>query len=169
MILGKMTPKVLPQISIRPVLTEDDDFLLQLYASTRADELASCGWTPAQQAAFIRMQFDIRQRGYTAAYPSAEVSVLSLANVKAGSLIVSRGDREIRIVDIALMPEFRNRGIGSEMIRRLILESTHSGTPLRLSVVRGNAAMHLYERLGFVAIGDDAMYCEMEYTPKHAI
>jgi ribosomal protein S18 acetylase RimI-like enzyme len=88
-----------------------------------------------------------------------------MGDLPAGSLIIFRGPGEIRLVDIALLPEFRGRGLGGKVIRMLISEAADAGSALRLSVLRSNRAMHLYERLGFIAKGGDAMYCEMECAP----
>jgi ribosomal protein S18 acetylase RimI-like enzyme len=155
------------KITLRPASAGDAEFLFQVYSSTRAEELGLLGWSPAQQATFVRMQFNVRQRSYAATYPSAETCVVCLGNIFAGSTIVFRGPNEIRLVDISLLPEFRGHGVGGELIRNLISEANSSRHPLRLSVLRGNRAAHLYERLGFVAIGGDTMYCEMELASPH--
>jgi len=156
------------RISLRLASAGDNEFLIQVYASTRREEMASWGWDLGQQASFVRMQFDARHRGYEATYPSAESSVVSVDDTPVGSIIVFRGCNEIRIVDVALLPEFRGRGIGEELIRMLMSEGARSGLILRLSVLRSNRAAHLYERLGFIAKGGDALYCEMEWVPTHA-
>jgi ribosomal protein S18 acetylase RimI-like enzyme len=145
----------------RPASPDDADFLFRVYASTRADEFAILGWPPAQQHAFLRMQYNMRGQSY-AAYKGAQTSVLMLDGAAAGSAIVWRGADEIRLVDIALLPEFRNRGLGGQWISRLLSEARAAGLPLRLSVVISNPARKLYERLGFVAKSDGSMYIEME-------
>lgn len=109
------------EISARPErLPEDGDFLLALYASTRRPELAGLGWSAAQQDAFIRMQFDAQTRHYRASFPDACYSVIWVGGERAGRLIVNRSDDEIRIVDIALLPEFRGAGVGGWLVRRLL-------------------------------------------------
>ena len=158
---GQTAP--LGEISLRPASSTDSEFLLQAYASTRQDEMALWGWTPAQQASFIQMQFDARRRGYEAEYPAAQISLIYLGESPAGSIIISRRHSEIRLVDITLLPGFRSRGIGGHLIGMLISEAGRSGSAVRLNVLQGNRARHLYERLGFVAKGSDPMYCEMEW------
>lgn len=156
------------QRSARPATPEDEDFLWRLYASTRADELAALGWPPQQQEMFLRLQYRARCGSYAAAFPDAEHSVLLAGGVPAGAMIVSRTAAEIRLVDIALLPEQRNRGYGARELANLIAQSTASGLPLRLSVRCENRAVHLYQRLGFVSLKQDAMYIEMEYRAKGA-
>jgi ribosomal protein S18 acetylase RimI-like enzyme len=153
------------RISLRPASPSDNDFLLHVYARTRQEEMAFSGWSPAQQSSFVRMQYDARKHGYDASYPSSETSVISIGDVPAGSIIIFRSPSETRLVDIALLPEFRSRGIGGEVIRMLISEADDAGSALRLSVLGSNQARHLYERLGFIVKGGDAMYCEMEWVP----
>jgi ribosomal protein S18 acetylase RimI-like enzyme len=114
------------------------------------------------------MQYEARKGGYATAYPTAESAVISIGDLPAGSIIIFRGPSEIRLVDIALLPEFRGRGLGGEVISMLVSEAAHAGSRLRLSVLRSNRATHLYERLGFIATGGDEMYCEMECRPTES-
>jgi ribosomal protein S18 acetylase RimI-like enzyme len=156
------------RICLRPATVNDTDFLFHVYANTRKDEMSSWGWSAAQQSSFLRMQFDARQRGYAATYPSAENSIISIGDLPAGSLIIFRGPSEIRLMDVALLPQFRGRGLGGEVIRMLISEAANARSALRLSVLRSNRARQLYERLGFIAKGGDEMYCEMECAPTES-
>jgi ribosomal protein S18 acetylase RimI-like enzyme len=149
----------------RPATNEDGDFLWKLYVSTRDSELARLGWPAEQQKHFLEMQYRARTGSYSAMYPDAERKIITDHGVPAGALIVARTSQEIRLVDIAFLPEFRNRGYGSGEIARLIQESEQASLPLRLSVMRGNPAIRLYQRLGFVATAEDSMYIEMEYHP----
>lgn len=154
-----------PSSSKRLVTPDDEDFLWIVYASTREEELRAFGWPPAQTEAFLRMQYRARRQSYATAYPDAERSILLLDDVPAGYTIVSRAASEIRLVDIALLPEHRGRGLGTFAIFTLIREAESRSIPLRLSVARGNRAMRLYERLGFSTVSADAVYIEME---RHA-
>ena len=153
------------RISFEPASPGDNDFLLQVYESTRQEEMASWGWSPAQQSSFLRMQYDARKHSYDALYPSLETNVIFIGEVPAGSIIIFRSPSEIRLVDIALLPEFRSRGIGGDVIRMLISQVDDVRSALRLNVLGSNRARHLYERLGFIMKGADEMYCEMEWVP----
>lgn len=150
-------------VSLRPASANDEAFVRQVYASTRQEEMQSWGWTAEQQQHFVRMQFDARRSAYAATYPVSVECVILDADVPAGSITVSRSSAEIRLVDIALLPEHRSRGIGTILLSMLTRESMSSDIPVRLSVVRGNPAYHLYERLGFVVTDAGPMYLEMEY------
>ncbi len=128
--------------------------------------MAQWGWPPQQQQMFVRMQYDARRRAYSAAYPSADHSVIVTADGPIGSLIVARAAFEIRLVDIAFLSQHRGRGFGSRILTGLVEESIRLKLPLRLSVHRGNRAIHLYQRLGFVPIDSDDVYIEMERSPS---
>jgi len=152
-------------LSERPTAAGDGDFLFRLYASTRAEEVAAFGWPPAMQESFLRMQFQARRQSYDAVYPDSAGAILLSDGAEAGAVMVWRGPTEIRLLDIALLPEFRNRGLGKLWINRLIGEARAARLPLRLSVLRGNPAGRLYERLGFVELPSaGSMYIEMEHN-----
>lgn len=150
-------------LSQRPAVPEDEEFLFAVYAATRAEEMAPLGWPAAQQDMFLRMQFRIRRQSYAAAYAEAMPAILLAGEQPAGTATVWRGPAEFRLVDIAFLPEYRNRGLGTEWISRLIAEAEAASLPLRLSVLRGNPAIGLYQRLGFVATAHGSMYIEMEH------
>lgn len=139
-----------PAFSLRPAAPPDENFLLRLYAATRAAELARTGMDAAQTQAFIRQQFQSRHRHYEAAFPAASHEVILVNHQEAGVAVVSRSPREIRLVNIELLPAFQGRGIGSAFISKLCQESAEAALPLRLSVHKTNtAARRLYQRLGF--------------------
>ena len=100
-------------IALRPIVPEDHSFLLAVYASTREPELAAVPWDAAQKAAFVRMQFDAQHAYYQEHYAGAAFDVILVDGQPAGRLYVAREDDEIRIVDIALLPGYCNRGIGT--------------------------------------------------------
>ena len=148
-------------LSERLVSPDDADFQFLVYAASRAEEMAAWAWPPAQQDSFLRMQFRARAQSYAVAYPAQPYSVLLCNGASAGTAIVWR-DAQFRLVDIALLPEFRNRGLGTFWISRLIREAELAAVPLRFHVLHGNRAALLYRRLGFVAKSDGGMYVEME-------
>jgi GNAT superfamily N-acetyltransferase len=149
-------------IGIRQECQQDGIFLAALYASTRQSELAMLGWSAAEQDAFLRMQFDAQSRHYRGAFPAASYSIICVDGEPAGRLIVNRSDHEVRIVDVALLPDFRGTGIGGELIRRVLAEADTAGLPVRCHVLAGNSARRFWERAGFVAQGSDGAYLSME-------
>jgi ribosomal protein S18 acetylase RimI-like enzyme len=138
-----------------------------MYASTREDELAQTGWSEAQKTAFLRQQFEAQHGYYREHYSEASFDVILSDGYPIGRLYVARWPEEIRIVDIALLPEHRNSGIGTALLQNLISESEESGKPLSIHVERFNMqALRLYERLGFRKAADKDVYFLMERSPK---
>ena len=152
-------------VTRRAVRAEDETFLSALYASTRAEEVAAWGWTAAQQEAFLRMQFQAQRQAYQWQYPGAEEQIIWREERPIGRLMVYRTAAEIRLVDIALLPEARGTGLGGRLIQALLDEAQQVGTPVRLHVTHDNRAAHLYARLGFKLVSETASHLFMEWSP----
>ena len=147
---------------LRPVTPADEPFLLRVYAGTRAEELAAVPWTAEQKDAFVAHQFAAQSAHYARHYTGLSADVILVDGRPAGRLLVARWAREIRIVDIALLPEFRGAGTGSRLLDRLIAEADAVGKLLSIHVERQNPAMHLYERLGFRPVAEEGVYLRLE-------
>ncbi|HLO31903.1 MAG TPA: N-acetyltransferase [Anaerolineales bacterium] len=148
-------------ISLRPALAGDGEFLFSVYASTRMEEMDLLDWNPAQKEAFLRMQFHAQRQQYQFTYPDAIHQIIEFNGVPAGRLLVDRAENEILLVDIALLPDFRNLGLGASLLRSLQAE----GNKIVLHVIRSNPAVNLYQRLGFIFVGEEAFYSKMEWSP----
>jgi ribosomal protein S18 acetylase RimI-like enzyme len=158
--------KARPTVRLRPVQPSDQAFLLELYASTRADELAQVPWTDEQKVTFIAMQFRAQSAHYAQHYPGAQWAVALADDAPAGRLYVWRAEKEIRIMDLTVLPAFRGRGIGTLLLSSLATDSDASGVPLTIHVERGNPARRLYERLGFVEAEDKGVYLFLRRPPR---
>jgi ribosomal protein S18 acetylase RimI-like enzyme len=152
-------------LTLRSVTPEDDAFLFAVYAGTRADELASVGWSDAHKDAFLRMQFAAQRRHYQARFPDATFDVVLSDGVPVGRLYVDRRIDELLVVDIALLPAARGGGIGSALLSALLAEGARDRKPVRIHVERFNRALALYRRLGFATVADDGVYLLLESTP----
>ena len=148
-------------IVLREATAVDEPFLLEVYASTRDEELSGVGWDENQKQAFIKMQFLTRQRSY----PRVDDRIIVVDGYDVGRILVDRNEVEMLLVDIALLTDYRNKGIGNYLIQELTNEATMEGKQLRLHVLLASAAVRLYERLGFRKTGADSVYLEMTWTP----
>lgn len=152
-------------LCLRDATPDDEAFLLEVYATTRIEELAGFGWDDNQKQAFIRMQFMARERSQ----PPADNKIILLNGRPIGRMLVDRNEPAILLRDIALLPEYRNAGIGSRLIQELMQEATAAGKPIQLHVVISSPAVRLYERLGFNRSDSDtayqAAYLEMKWVP----
>ncbi|HEU4843090.1 MAG TPA: GNAT family N-acetyltransferase [Burkholderiaceae bacterium] len=148
-------------ITLRPPVEADQPFLLDLYASTRAD-LAQLDSETTRQL-IVRMQFEAQQSWYRAQYPQADVSLILAGDVPVGRLYVARSAEEIRLIDICLLPAFRRHGIGAALLRELQEEGAEAALPVRLLVAMDNPAIALYQRLGFMPVDLRGMHRAMEW------
>ena len=148
--------------ALRPVTAADEPFLLRVYASTREEELAPVPWTPEQKAAFVAHQFAAQSAHYAQHYTGMSAHVVLVGGEPAGRLLVARWAREIRIVDITLLPQFRGGGAGTVLLRELMDEAREAGKLLSIHVERQNPAMRLYRRLGFRPAAEEGVYLRLE-------
>lgn len=157
------------RVTLRPLGDDDAGFALRVYASTRAEELAPLPWTGEQKAAFTAAQFAAQSAHYATHYTGMTSDVVLVDREPAGRLLVARWEQEIRIVDVALLPEFRGRGAGSHLLTRLQDEARAAGRRLSIHVEVHGRARGLYERLGFRPVADAGVYVRMEWDPAGAV
>jgi ribosomal protein S18 acetylase RimI-like enzyme len=154
-------------ITLRPITDDDQPLLLEIYGSTREDELRLVDWSDAQKQAFVEQQFGCQHAYYQQQYADASFDVILADGVPVGRLYVDRREDEIRIIDIALLPEFRGRGIGGSIMKDLLEEALRAEKPVRIHVENYNPAMRWYDRLGFHKTGETGVYHLMEWVPEN--
>ncbi len=153
------------RVELRPVTEADRPVLERAYACTRALELAQTDWSEAQKDAFCQMQFAAQDAHYREHYPNASHQVIEIDGMPAGRLYVDRWPREIRIMDITLLPEHRGQGVGTKLLQTLQQEAGASQRLLSIHVERFNPALRLYERLGFTLAEDKGVYLLLHWQP----
>jgi ribosomal protein S18 acetylase RimI-like enzyme len=156
-------------VSFRPVAAGDDPFLLSVYASTREEELALTSWNNEQRAAFISMQFDAQHLHYRGEYPSAEYLLILLNWLPVGRLYIADTQKEIKILDISVLPEHRGAGIGTAIINQLIQQAQARGKALAIYVESFNRSLGLFERLGFVRSGESGYSVLLQWRAESAV
>jgi ribosomal protein S18 acetylase RimI-like enzyme len=163
---GKATE---PDVNLRQANSSDDGFFYEAFASTRIDELAVTGWSEERKEMFLRMQFEAQRQSYVRDLPGAEYSVVYFGTNAVGRLIVERTDAEIHIVDIAILTEFRKRGIGSILMDRILREAMQTRKSVRLFVEKFNPALSWYQRMGFQVTNTGPIYSELIWRtePQH--
>lgn len=152
-------------VTLRSITEADRPALLRIYASTREEELALTAWDEAQRDAFVAMQFDAQHRYYQQYYADASFQLILCDGEVAGRLYVHRGPHEARIVDIALLPHYRGRGIGTALLRELQAEAVLARKSVTIHVERFNPALRLYTRLGFRSLEDKGVYLLLGWVP----
>jgi ribosomal protein S18 acetylase RimI-like enzyme len=149
---------MLEACSVQP---EDESFLYQVYASTREEEMKVWGWEQQAVETFLNMQFRIQQQSYHQQYPDAEHRIIFLSGSPVGQYRLNRGTEELIVVDISLLPAWRNTGLGTSLFRLWQKEAEQADKGIRLHVLRENRGRRFYERLGFISISEDGLYVEM--------
>lgn len=157
---------VVGAIGLRPAEAADQEFLLAVYAGTRADELSAVSWTTEQKLAFLWQQSHAQGVSYRQSYPDDDFAVITEDGHPVGRVFVGHLSGEIRIADIAVLPEARGRGIGTAVISGLMHDARERGVPLTLYVEEWNPARRLYARLGFRETGGSGLHLSMAWDPQ---
>jgi ribosomal protein S18 acetylase RimI-like enzyme len=153
------------EVTLRPATDDDYDFMRRLYASTREAEMVHFPFDEPQKRAFLDQQFAAQFEHYGIHYPTCERGIIERDGTPVGRLWVDEWPDQIRLVDIALMPDSRGLGIGSMLVRQVMDRGASSRKPVTIHVEAANPALRLYQRLGFERIDTNGVYFLMRWTP----
>lgn len=168
--MSNLRPSSYCGVVLRHADETDRDTLYRIFIASRDDLIAAVeGWGQQQRDAFLHTQFRAQQDQYRDHYPQARFDVIVFDGEIVGQLYVALTGDEIRLVDINLLPEFRNRGIGAALVRDLLDEATGLNLPVILHVTKGNPAVQLYRRLGFTSVEGQDVYKRMEWWPPSTL
>lgn len=137
------------KITLRPVSEADEEFLFSVYASSRSEELARIPWNAEQKTAFLRMQFTAQKQHYAAEHPMATHEIIFADGIPVGRIYLNRSSDAFHILDITVLAEHRNGGIGSFVLRQLMDEAARTEKPVTIYVENFNPSCRLFNRLGF--------------------
>lgn len=147
----------------RPAVPADEPFLRALYASTRPEV---AGWPDEPREAFLTQQFEAQRTGWSTTFPGSQHELIVLGGRPAGRVWVHWSAEECLIVDLALLPEHRQQGIGTQVVRELLADADAQGLRTRAHVERTNTpSLAFWTRLGFREISGDALFVEIERPP----
>lgn len=108
-------------------------------------------WDDAWQRAELRKDF-----------ATGLLEVISCGGADAGYIYVCRYDTHVQLADIALLPEYQGKGIGTHLVKALLAEARGRGLPMGLGVFKVNpGAQKLYKSLGFVQVSEDDIFIKM--------
>ena len=151
--LGKLTAQ-----------SHHDEFLYRLYASTRLDEIKAWRWDDTTVGHFLRLQWYAQSRHYANTWPDTEHYIITYDNQLSGRLMTSCTEHEILLIDISILPEYQNQGIGTALIEELQTLARTSERVIQLTVNRTSSAVRLYRRLGFVIRREDELHYQIQWT-----
>lgn len=153
-------------IRLRPERAEDHGFRYQLFCDSRLPEWYVVPMDPAMRAQLMEHQFRAQTETYLARFPRARFDILELGGERIGRIVVNRPGPYLHLVDHNIVPQLRNKGLGTTIMRALMAEARSAGIPFRLKVASSNdPSLRLYLRLGFVPIQEIPAYIELEWPP----
>lgn len=153
--------------SLRPEAEDDTVFLIQLFATTRVEELARIPWSDDQKWTFITQQFELQRLHYRTYYADTSFDVIEHNGLPAGRFYLQEVG-QFRIIDIVLMPEWRGKGVGTAIVEALIETARARGKDIDIFVEKFNPALDWYRRLGFREFDDTDVYLEMRWVVDEA-
>lgn len=156
----------LASVELRPADSRDEAFLFEVYAASRREPLAPLGWDRTTVDAFLRTQYEAEQRDWSNHHAGAECHVILRDGMPVGRLYLARGEHEMRVMDITLLPEWRGQGIGTALLGELLDEASRTRRTVRAHVERGSPAVRLYRRLGFLHAATRGNTFLVEWTPR---
>jgi ribosomal protein S18 acetylase RimI-like enzyme len=163
--------KAIPQgISFSAISSFNQDemaFLCQLYASSRWEEVLQTAWSDQQRVDFLSQQFEAQHKHYQSHYPKADYLFIQNNNKNIGRIYLDRGETSICLIDIALLPEHKNKGLGTILLKELIKEAQSTNKKVVLHVEKFNPAYHWYLKHGFQQVEDKGVHQYLEYHPKN--
>jgi ribosomal protein S18 acetylase RimI-like enzyme len=157
------------RFALRPETPADEAFRLALFRASRGPGWDQVALPPDMLTMIMAQQFHAQTQGYRAAYPDARLEIVTVDAVPMGRLATRRGGDAVHLVDIALTPEWRGRGVGTAILGGLMDEARALDLPLTLQVARDNlAAQRLYHRLAFVATTADETHLTLTWRAASA-
>jgi GNAT superfamily N-acetyltransferase len=156
-------------ISYRPFVDQDLEFVAELYASTRREEVAATGWPAEMQEAFLTQQHQAQHSHYSIHYADAEWLIIEREGEAIGRLYLHEPGEDLLVVDISLVPQCRGMGIGGAILRDTLALAGERAKTVSIHVEKVNPARRLYSRLGFSAVEDVGVYELMRAEPQQKI
>lgn len=154
------------QIGLRQAAGDDEAFLRRVFVSVYAPRFAAL--PAAEQSFLLEIQYQALTQSRRETYPTAATSIILVDGEPAGFCSTITRDSRVLLIDIALLPGFRNRGIGTVILQDIIEAARATGSGIDLSVERSSPALRLYERLGFSVIAGEGPYVTMQFAGQFA-
>ncbi len=145
------------KLETRAATDADEEFLRALFASSRSPEVQALSAVPG----LLDLQYDAQRRAH-AAYPSSLDEIVVVDRSPAGRLFTSRTEHGCHVVDLAISPAHRGRGIATSLLGRLLASG-----PVLLRVAIDNPARRLYTRLGFTERSATATDVALHHPGHH--
>ena len=152
-------------VIFKAISESDMAFLCKLYQSTRWQEVQQAPWSDEQRVEFLTQQFNAQHAHYQKYYPRSDFLLICQNNKNIGRIYIDRDEKTICLIDITLLPEYRNQELGSQILKELIQEAKSQQKKIVIHVEKFNPAYNWYLKHGFQQIEDKGVYQYMEWRP----
>ncbi len=153
-------------LNFKAISENDMAFLLTLYSSTRWQEVQQAPWSDQQRLDFLKQQFEAQHTHYQSHYQNADYLVIKQSQENIGRIYIDRDETSICLIDIALLPEFKYKGMGTKILKVIIQEANNTQKKIVIHVENYNPAYQWYLKHGFKQVEDKGVYQYMEYSPE---
>jgi GNAT superfamily N-acetyltransferase len=160
-------PRLIPSgIDFKAMSDDDMAFLSELYRTTRWEEVQQAPWDDVQRTAFLEQQFKAQHTHYLSHYPHAEKLLIMKNDEPIGRIYIDRDEVSICLIDVALLPAYKHRGIGTALLKELLTEAQQQQKKVVIHVENFNPAYAWYVKHGFQQVEDKGVYQYMEWYPE---
>ena len=163
---NKTAPRGISFLAIASFSEDVMAFLSELYSTTRWEEVMQAPWSDLQRIDFLKQQFNAQHTHYQSHYPKADYLLILQENKKIGRIYLDRDETSICLIDIALLPELRNKGLGTQLLLNLLEEAQENNKKVVIHVENFNPAYQWYLKNGFKLVEDKGVHQYMEWYPK---
>ncbi|MEX3928873.1 GNAT family N-acetyltransferase [Paraburkholderia sp. BR10936] len=127
-----------PEFTLRAATPADEPFLFALRKATMTEHLERAGESTDEHTHWERLR-----------YRYGDAYVICCGSEKLGLFKFFRDVDEWTIVQIQILPEHQGRGIAAHLLGEFLSHADDAHVPVKLSVLKGNRAISLYQRFGF--------------------
>ena len=161
-----MEPKV--PYTLRPMRQSDQPFLQSLYSTTRPD-IQATNLPEREKTQLIATQFRAQTLHYHTHFGNADFLIIEQLGKRIGRITIHPREDEIRVVDLAILPEYRSHGIGTKVMQEVLEKGRIRDQPVRIHVDKLSRAFSFYTRLGFEVIEEKEQHLLMECSPTRKL
>ncbi|MCW5958520.1 MAG: GNAT family N-acetyltransferase [Pyrinomonadaceae bacterium] len=161
--------KISPEIKLRPRRKDDESFWREVFYDSVRRHFEALNLAENELENILDFQFQAQSIDYEKNYPQASNFVILYQNKSAGRMIHSTEQGDLHLIDLSILSDFRNQGIGTKILEWLFEQSRRTKLPIRFYVEKMNPAFRLYERLGFKKAADVTTHFQMEWRDDEKV
>lgn len=143
-------------LTLRPRTDNDTDFLVELYETSREEEMQYIEWkNDEERIKFFRQQYNAQHLHFDSNYDNLDYDILVYNNQDIGRLVLHRTPENLHCLDVIIIPSFRKMGIGTIIMERIEEEVKQKKITATLYFEKTKPYLEsIYSKYGFVTIED---------------